>query len=398
MRLAVVITHPIQYYAPLFQLLNRQDNLQLKVFYTWSQAQQGVFDAGFQKTIRWDIPLLTGYDYSFIPNTASKPGCNHFMGIQNPSLIPDIHKWKPDAVWVIGWNYQSHLRLMRACKKYRIPVYFSGDSTLLDEKPGLHRLMRRMFLRWVYRHVDYALYAGQHNRAYFLAHGLKPHQLIYAPHAVDNERFADEDGRYMQQALAWRKQMGIEQHDCVFLFAGKLVPKKNPMLLLQAFQHLRNSPTHLVFVGNGVLEQSLKKQVMPDSWLAVHVHFMPFQNQSIMPAVYRMGDVFVLPSQGPGETWGLAVNEAMACGIPVIVSNRVGCAPDLVIEGKTGWVFEAGKIERLAEIMKQIVRMYQHEPYHLKQIGNQAYQHIQRFSFHQVTDNFIRNMQSERYE
>jgi len=88
----------------------------------------------------------------------------------------------------------------------------------------------------------------------------------------------------------------------------------------------------------------------------------------------------------------------MACGIPVIVSNRVGCAPDLVIEGKTGWVFEAGKTEQLAEIMKQIVRMHQHEPYHLKQIGNQAYQHIQRFSFHQVTDNFIQNMQSERYE
>ncbi|SFV31370.1 Glycosyltransferase involved in cell wall bisynthesis [Thermoflavifilum thermophilum] len=394
-RLAVVITHPIQYYAPLFRLLSQHSGVQLKVFYTWSQTQHRIFDIGFRQEVAWDIPLLEGYDYTFIPNVSRKPGCHHFMGIRNPSLIPAIEQWKPDALLVFGWNYWSHLQVMRTFK-HRIPIYFRGDSTLIDEQLGMRKLMRRLFLRWVYRHIDFALYVGQHNRDYFLAHGLKASQLIYAPHAVDNERFADPDGEYATQAMSWRAQLSISREACVFLFAGKLIPKKNPLLLLQAFQDLQPTNAHLLYVGNGELEHALKQRVSGHSWLSSHVHFLPFQNQSRMPVVYRLGDVMVLPSSY-NETWGLAVNEAMACGRPIIVSNRVGCAPDLVQPGVTGWIFEAGNKDELKEILRQVVDMHQQIPEQLQQIGMQAYQYIQNFSFNQL-QNIIAKITPEYHE
>jgi len=375
LKLAIVTTHPIQYYTPLFQQLAGEPELTLRVFYTWSQAQQGVFDRGFGRAVQWDIPLLAGYDFTFVPNVARQPGCHHFMGIQNPGLIPALRAWKPDALMVMGWNFYSHLQVMRYFKG-RIPVYFRGDSTLLDEQPGLRKRLRRMGLRWIYRHIDFALYVGQHNRDYFLAHGLKEHQLIYAPHAVDNQRFADPDGQYAEQARAWRAQLGIPEEACVFLFAGKLMAKKDPLILLQAFLQLEPAHAHLVFVGNGELEQTLKQRVGASSRLSSHVHFLPFQNQSLMPAVYRIGDVFVLPSRGPGETWGLAVNEAMACSRPVVVSDKVGCWPDLVKAGITGWVFKAGNSEELKTVMQEVLEKWNSGSYQIKEMGKRCVEEI----------------------
>src|ERR1700733_6900174 len=227
-RLAIVTTHPIQYNAPLFALLTRRNNIDVKVFYTWGQSKDGEkFDPGFGKKTNWDIPLLEGYHYSFVENISGSPGSHHFYGIDNPSLIGDIETWKPDAILVFGWSFKSHLRCLRFFHK-KIPVLFRGDSTLLDEKGDLKKIMRRLFLRWVYSHVDTALYVGRQNKLYYQKYGLKERQLIFAPHAVDNDRFLDKDGIYEKKATVWRRQLGIQHDDIVFLFAGKLEAKKDP--------------------------------------------------------------------------------------------------------------------------------------------------------------------------
>ena len=250
MRLAIVTTHPIQYYAPQFRLLAKEPGLELKVFYTWSQSGAGAkYDVDFGKMIEWDIPLLDGYDYQFISNTAKDPGLHHFNGIRNPELIPAIKAWNADFLLVIGWNFRSHLASMRYFKK-KIPVLFRGDSTLLDEKPGLKRLLRRIFLKRIYRNVDYALYVGKNNHDYFHAFGLREDQLVWMPHAVDNERFKGQDD-FEEEAVLWRKDLGIEEHDLVLLFAGKLEPKKDPDFMLRLAEALPDSRLKLVIVGNG---------------------------------------------------------------------------------------------------------------------------------------------------
>ncbi len=165
-KIAVVTTHPIQYYAPWFKLLAQRKNVEVKVFYTWSQSAEEVKDNIFGKTIKWDIPLLEGYNYEFIENLSKNPGTHHKNGIDCPELIGKITKWKPDAVLIFGWYLKSHLEAMKFFTG-KIPVWFRGDSTLLDDKLGLRQVLRKYFLTYIYRFIDKAFYVGSQNKAYF---------------------------------------------------------------------------------------------------------------------------------------------------------------------------------------------------------------------------------------
>ena len=351
-KLAFITTHPIQYHAPLYELLTRRGHLSLKVFYTWGESVlKDKYDPGFGKVVEWDIPLLKGYDFTFLENISTDKGSHHFNGIINPDIIRTIQAYQPDAVLVYGWSFSSHLKLMRAFKG-RVPVLFRGDSTLLDEAGGFSRLKRRLFLRWVYRYIDYALYVGKNNADYFLKAGLKERQLVFGPHAIDNDRFACVDDMCLQQASSFRKQLGIPEDHAVFLFAGKFEAKKAPDLLLTAFMEAAmGDSVHLVMTGNGQMQDELKAMSSGNP----SVHFLDFQNQAMMPALYRMANIFVLPSRGPGETWGLAVNEAMACGLPVVVSDKCGCAPDLVKEGLNGYIFRSMDRDALKARLREMI-------------------------------------------
>lgn len=348
-RLAIVTTHPIQYYAPVFKQLSKK--FSIKVFYTWERGTEE-FDTGFNQKITWDIPILEGYDYTFVSNDGNR--ARGFLDLKNPSLIEEVKVWEATAVLVYGWNYLSHLRVMLYFKG-KIPVLFRGDSHVLDHKKTFKTWLRKKWLTWVYRHVDFALYVGTNNKIYFQVHGLNENQLVFAPHAVDNERFMGNDDYFEKEALLLRRQLGISMEEIVVLFAGKLEPKKNPQILLKAIQLLNRrkiNPIRLLIVGNGQLEQELKKQGQSDP----NIIFLDFQNQSKMPVVYHLGNIFCLPSSGPGETWGLSVNEAMASGRPVLVSNKVGCAVDLVVEGKTGYIFNSGDQKDLIDKLKVFSR------------------------------------------
>jgi glycosyltransferase involved in cell wall biosynthesis len=257
-KLAIITTHPVQYYAPLFKEMAK--TIKLKVFYTWGETITK-FDPGFGKNIKWDIPLLEGYDYSWVRNTSKSPGSDHFKGIINPDLNSEIEQWGAEAILVFGWSYHSHLKAMRYFKG-KIPVYFRGDSTLLDEKPGIKTLMRRVFLRWVYHYVDKTFYVGKANRKYFIKHGLDQKCLVYAPHAIDNDRFKSNEDDNSTKAMKIRTDLNIMPEDVVVLFSGKFESKKNPLLLLNAFIELGLKNMHLVFVGNGKLENELKEKAL----------------------------------------------------------------------------------------------------------------------------------------
>jgi glycosyltransferase involved in cell wall biosynthesis len=373
-KLAIISSHPIQYNAPWFKLLAQSSSIRPLVFYTWGEAGAAAkYDHDFGRKIEWDIPLLEGYEYRFVKNTSADPGTHHFKGIVNPDLIAELEAWKPDALLVIGWSFHSHLRCLRHFHG-RVPVLFRGDSTLLNEQPGIKKLLRRIFLKWVYRHVDKALYVGRNNRDYYLAHGMKEHQLIFAPHAIDNRRFGLDGARYDAEAEEWKSRLGIKEDQLVLLFAGKLEPRKNPFFLTRLAAGIGDPRLRFLIVGNGVLEQQLKAAAAGDPrWI-----FLDFQNQLKMPVIYRMGHIFVLPSVS--ETWGLAINETMACGRAVMVSKMAGCAVDLVQDGDNGQTIDPDDLSESIRFLEKAIG----DRALVTRMGGASLKIIQSFSFENI--------------
>lgn len=350
MKLAIVTTHPIQYNAPWFKLIAQESGVEICVFYTWEQSQNlEKFDPGFGKTITWDIPLLEGYKYVFVKNVSKEPGSHHYRGIDTPTLNSEVENWGAEAVLIFGWAFKGHFSCLRYFKG-KIPVLFRGDSTLLDETGGFKQILRRLFLKYVYRYIDYALYVGTNNKAYFKAHGLKEKQLVFVPHAIDNNRFLSIDSETNEKVAELKCQLNISDSDFVVLFAGKFNTKKNPYFLLKLAQVIDDANVKFLLVGNGELEEELKNDANDE-----RVVFLDFQNQKAMPVIYKIASLFVLPSKGPNETWGLAINEAIATGSYVITTTKVGCAVDMVVDGANGIVIEPNDVEKAALYIKELL-------------------------------------------
>ena len=349
-RLAIVVSHPIQYYAPLYRRLAARSDLAIKVFFTWHCGERKIRDRGFGEAFAWDIDLTDGYDFEGIPNVASDPGTHHFLGLRNPGLFPTIMSWRPDAAHVTGWAWASHLFVLKALARLHVPTLFRGDSHLLDSPPGPIRLRaKQALLRRVYSWPAAFLVVGTANREYYRSFGVGENRLVLCPHSIDVGRFAEPAADHEKEAAAWRTALGIAATDTVLLYAGKFEDKKQPLALMRAFLHAQAPGVILVMVGGGERAQDVAAIAAADR---ARFRVLPFQNQSRMPVVYRIGDVFVLPS-AYGETWGLGVNEALACGRPVLVSDRVGCAQD-VIDASCGRVFPSSDSSAMIAAVKEM--------------------------------------------
>jgi len=330
-RLAIVVSHPTQYYSPWFRWLAARGGLTLRVFYLWDAGVTNRLDEKFGRTFTWDVDLLSGYEHEFVPNQARRPGTEHFSGLHNPSLHRRLKAWNPSAILLFGYAYRTHLQLIL---NPPAPLIFRGDSHLIDQPHP--RLIKRLILRQVYRRFAAVTYVGNANRDYFSAFGVPDERLHFVPHCVNAEHFTSTP-EHRSAADELRRHLGLSGKR-VILFAGKLVPEKQPRELLEAFLAIADPDSALVITGDGVEKPAMLALAAqhPDRL----VRFLPFANQSEMPVRYLLADLFVLPSRGLYETWGLAVNEAMHMGVPCLVSAHVGCQRDLVTDCETGWVFD----------------------------------------------------------
>jgi glycosyltransferase involved in cell wall biosynthesis len=342
-RLAIVLSHATQYYSPWFRWLREKTPLTFRVFYLSDFGLKPALDEKFGVSFAWDVDLKSGYDWELVPNTARQPDTARFGGLRNPELPARLRAWRPDAILLFGYNYHSHLKLIAWARLHGLPLIFRGDSHLLGRQSL--PFCKRLLLSLIYRQFAALTYVGQANHDYFRRLGVTENKLFFAPHAVNAAHFSPTDTRHREQAAILRAKLALAPSTLIVLFAGKLSPAKQPDLLLDVFIQLQPPDTALVFVGNGSELDMLQARAAsrPD----IAVRFLPFTNQSEMPSRYLLADLFVLPSQGHYETWGLAVNEAMHMGLPCLVSDQVGCQSDLVTDGDTGWVFKAGQKDRL---------------------------------------------------
>lgn len=380
-RLAVVLSHPIQYYSPWFQWMRARTALDFRVFYLWDFGVAARRDPQFGAVVRWDVDLLAGYASEFAPNRAARPGPGSFRGFDNPDLTRRLDAWRPGAVLLFGYKWLTHLRAIAWARRRRVPLLFRGDSHLLGRpRPPP---ARRLLLRLLYSQFAAFLYVGAANRDYFAAFGVPKRKLFFAPHAVNDALFDPDDPRNREAAARLRTEMGLAPGARVVLFAGKLIPAKQPRELLEAFLALDRPDAVLVIAGEGEEKAALLERAGAAAGRSVK--FLPFANQTEMPARYLVADLFALPSRGLYETWGLAVNEAMHLGVPALVSDRVGCQRDLVADGETGWVFKAqdpgGLRARLAAALDFLA-----EPGRRERIRGAARERVAGYTYARTTD------------
>ncbi len=395
-RLAILLSHPTQYYSPWFRWLAAHTELDLRVFYLWDFGVTTRRDPSFEADIKWDVDLLSGYAHEFVPNSARDPGTHHFQGLRNPELTTQLTAWMPDALLMFGYKWNAHLRALLWARRRGVPALFRGDSHFLGR--GLPGWPTRTALRWLYAQFRAMLHVGAANRDYFSALGVLPKRLFFAPHAVNDKLFDPELTEHRSQASALRAQLGLAPSTRVVLFAGKFIPAKQPRELLAAFFLVNAPDTALVFVGEGPEKPALQAMARehearyrtgnsavsgPSSFVTgPSVHFLPFANQSEMPSRLLATDVFALPSRGFYETWGLAVNEAMHMGLPCLVSDLVGCQRDLVLPDRTGWVFAAKDESSLERALRDALTRPAAE---IQVMGRQARDHISRYTYQHTT-------------
>ena len=342
--------------------------------------QQGV---GFGKAFTWDVPLLDGYSWRCIGNHAAHPKLDTFFGSRVRGLGRLLKELAPDAVLVTGWHQWSLVQVALSCKRRGIPLLVRGESNDLGQRPPWKRGLQRILLRL----YDGFLCMGLANRDFYRARGVREHQLFHCPYFVENKRFMLSDQDRQRSALALRRSWGMTEGETVFLFAGKFQSKKHPDHLLDAFKtvYRQNPATHLVMMGDGELADSLQQQAEA---LGSAVTFTGFVNQADIVLYYAAADVLVLPSDS-GETWGLVVNEAMASGTTVIVSDQVGCHPDLVIEGETGFCYPFGNLPQLVD------RMLQACDFNLRQeLVENGQKRIRQYSSEVASDGLLQALRS----
>jgi len=341
-RVALFATHPIQYQVPWFQALAARPELQLKVFFGQvpDAKQQGV---GFGVGFHWDIPMLEGYESETLENVARRPSLGVFGGCDTPQVAQRLRDWKPDLAILTGWQSKMLVQAWWACVRLGVPRIVRGESNAMPARTQWKRTAHRVWLRG----FDRFLAIGKANRDFYLQAGIPEARIHPCPYFVDNWRFAATADPLRERRDELRERWSIPEHATCFLFCGKLIPKKHPLDLLLALQRALAAGVraHMLIVGDGEMMVQARALVEHQR---LPVTFAGFLNQTEIVGAYVAADCLVLPSD-TGETWGLVVNEAMACGIPAIVSDQVGCGPDLVSDGVTGATFPMGDVDALAK-------------------------------------------------
>jgi len=338
-RIACLVSHPIQYQAPLFRRIAMDARLDLTVFFSSSMGARAYRDPGFGIEVTWDVPLLEGYRHEF-------------LGSQEAGLRAMFHRLKDgnfDALWLHDYAQGTKLRALLAARALGVPVILRCESHLQSHPRSIaRRAAKAILLRLLFRGVDAFLAIGAANRGYYLHYGVSPERIFMVPYAVDNHFFRCGAERAASARAELRAELALEPGRPVILYAAKLIAAKRPHDLLDAYLKLSadgcEPRPYLLLVGDGAQRRSLELRARATGWRSIR--FCGFIGQQELPRYYDLCDVFVLPSEF--EPWGLVVNEAMNAGKPVVVTDRVGAAADLVRDGVNGFVVPARNVARLS--------------------------------------------------
>jgi len=264
---------------------------------------------------------------------------------------------------------------------HRVAIYCDAPVYKEPNRTGLKNTIRGFLLGQVlFKHiVDKCLYIGSQSKKFYQFYKVRESKLVFTPFTIDNNRF--REGLKHFDRLEERSKLGIKEEDFVVLYTGKFISVKRPMDLIKAFGDLKVENMYLILVGEGQLKQDMLDYI--EEQKLERIHFTGFINQKELPKYYGLADVLVLCSES--ETWGLSVNEAMACGLPIIVSDTVGCAEDLVKEGINGFIFPKGDTIALGDAIRRVAKDKQNG----NRLGLESSRIIEGFTIERTAEGFL---------
>jgi glycosyltransferase involved in cell wall biosynthesis len=355
-RLAYLVTHPIQYQAPLLRRIAAEPGIDLTVFFCSDFSLRSYLDPSFGKIIAWDVPLTEGYRYKILPALGRNDRLSFWRPF-NYGLARHLDRGNFDVLWVHGYNRWFHWLAMAGAKIRGLKVLVRDEATRLSApRHKLKRLAKRVFFLMLRNLADGFLAIGRLNAEYYQSYGIGPDRIFSVPYAVDNAFFQQKARAASREREHWRRQLGLTPGRPIILFASKLSEVKRGADLLEAYirmspDQVQEPPPYLLFIGEGDQRQILEARARATNWTSIK--FLGFKNQTELPRYYDLCDVLVLPSVF--EPWGLVINEVMNAGRAVVVSDQVGCGPDLVRRGENGEVFQAGDIAGLSSALYNLV-------------------------------------------
>lgn len=386
LRVAYLVSHPIQYQVPLLQRLAAHPELALHVYYMNDAGARPSQDPEFGVSIQWDVPLLEGYAWTLLPNRSWWPAADHPLRFVHPSIAGILHRERYDALIVHGYAHATEWLAFQAARQAGTPVLLRGESTLLGRRPPWVAAVKRTALAALLRRISAALAIGTLNREFYRSYGVPDDRIFFVPYAVDNTRFLAEAERWRADPAsraALRARLGLRIDLPVVLYAGKLIPRKRPLDLLEAYARVAaDHPAAIVFVGEGSERPRLEAAAARHRLSQVTI--TGFVNVSEIGRYYAAADVLVLPSSH--EPWGLVLNEAMCFGLPLIASDAVGAAPDLVPGNQNGFVYPAGDITALASALRRLLA----DPAKRAEMGARSREIVGRFSYDTDVDGIFR--------
>ncbi len=375
-RLSYLVSHPIQYQAPLLRRIAEEPDIALNVLFCSDLSARAFHNRGFGRVLQWDVPLLEGYRHRFLPVWGGRERIDVWRPLTR-GIGRILEEERAEALWVHSYARLSNAMAMLAAKRRGIPVLLREEmSAASARRSALKRGLKRAVMAGLDRFVAGYLAIGSANRDYYRAHGIAEARLFAMPYAVDNARFriVAEAARPMRDRL--KAELNIPPERPVAVMAARLIEVKAPGDLIAAWRIFAagvpaERRPYLVFVGDGRLRPELERAAAGLDT----VRFAGFRNQTEMPAWYAMADLLILPSRL--EPWGLVVNEAMNAGCAILASDRVGAAQDLVRGGVNGAVFPAGSVPALARALEALFA----DPARLAEMGRQCLAVIAGWSF-----------------
>lgn len=352
-KLAILVSHPIQYQVPLYKLLAKEESLDLTVLYCSDWGAKIYYDEQFGKNIKWDTPLLDGYKYKVLKNISPFPEPSKYFGLINPQIVDELKNGNYDAIWIHGWNSVTNMLAIMQASNLDIPILIRGDSSIFNEPRFLKKILKKLILKPLFKKVSGFLTIGFCNKEFYESYSVPEEKIFFVPYSIDNDFFISKAKELSSKKAHLKCKYGIPEHCIVILFSGKFIRQKNPVELLKAYELIaKEADVALVFAGDGFLKKALETYIKENN--IKNVYFTGFKNQSELPELYALADIFALTSIF--DQWGLVINEAMCFSLPVIASNKVGASQDIVKEGINGYIYNSLNVDELVDKLNILVQ------------------------------------------